>query len=167
MRWLALLVLTESRHTARTVGDSIVLLRDQDRRLWDHDMIEEGQTIVRACVRRDRPGPYQLQAAVNAVHCDAATFAETDWAQILSLYDALSATLARSVITGMRRAAVLLDNCDAARVEGSLLVDSLYGIGWQNGSVISEAGNAVFDNTFDRLSDLGLEVPPPPELLED
>jgi RNA polymerase sigma-70 factor (ECF subfamily) len=109
---LALVLLTESRHTARTAGDSIVLLRDQDRQLWDQNMIEEGQTIVRACVRRDRPGPYQLQAAVNAVHCDAATFDETDWAQILGLYDALLATLPTPVVALNR--AIALGEVDGA-----------------------------------------------------
>ncbi|MGH9266405.1 MAG: RNA polymerase sigma factor, partial [Acidimicrobiales bacterium] len=69
---LALLLLTESRRAARTAGDgSLVLLGDQDRSLWDRNLIAEGQALVTACIRRNRPGPYQLQAAVNAVHSDA------------------------------------------------------------------------------------------------
>ena len=87
---LALLLLTESRREARTTPDgSLVLLPDQDRTAWDHALIAEGQTLVRACLRRNRPGPYQIQAAINAVHSDAPTAADTDWAQILALYDQL------------------------------------------------------------------------------
>jgi RNA polymerase sigma-70 factor (ECF subfamily) len=87
---LALLLLTESRRLARTAPDgSLVLLPDQDRALWDAALVAEGQAIVRACLRRDRPGPYQIQAAINAVHSDAPTAADTDWGQILALYDQL------------------------------------------------------------------------------
>ena len=69
---LALLLLTESRRPARTAVDgSIVLLSDQDRSRWDHDLIDEGQAIVRRCLRANLPGPYQIQAAINAVHSDA------------------------------------------------------------------------------------------------
>ena len=89
---LALLLLTESRRAARTAADgSLVLLADQDRSLWDRALIAEGQDLVRACLRRNQPGPYQLQAAINAVHSDAATAADTDWGQILQLYDQLLA----------------------------------------------------------------------------
>jgi RNA polymerase sigma-70 factor, ECF subfamily len=87
---VALLLLTESRQPARFAEDgSLVLLAEQNRHDWDRSLIEEGQAIVRACVRRDHAGPYQLQAAINAVHADAATFEETDWVQILALYDHL------------------------------------------------------------------------------
>ena len=87
---LALMLLTDSRRPARTndAGD-VVLLADQDRSLWDRRLIAEGQAIVRACLRRNQPGPYQIQAAINAVHSDAATAADTDWGQILALYDQL------------------------------------------------------------------------------
>src|SRR5215469_9521745 len=85
---LALLLLTGARSAARTGPDgSLVLLADQDRSRWDPAMIAEGQDLVRACLRRNSPGPYQLQAAISAVHSDAATAADTDWAQILALYD--------------------------------------------------------------------------------
>ncbi len=71
---LALLLLTGARGRARTGPDgSLVPLPDQDRSLWDRNMIAEGQDLVRACLRRNDPGPYQLQAAINAVHSDAAT----------------------------------------------------------------------------------------------
>jgi len=87
---LALLLLTESRRASRWRPDgSLVLLGEQDRRQWDRALIEEGQAIVRRCLRHDRPGAYQLQAAVNAVHADAATAEQTDWSQIVALYDQL------------------------------------------------------------------------------
>ncbi|QXC59892.1 RNA polymerase sigma factor [Aquihabitans sp. G128] len=87
---LALLLLIDSRRAARTAPDgSIVLLPDQDRSRWDADLVAEGQAIVRACLRRGLPGPYQVQAAINAVHSDAPTAADTDWGQVLALYDQL------------------------------------------------------------------------------
>jgi RNA polymerase sigma-70 factor (ECF subfamily) len=90
MGLLALLLLTQSRGAARVRPDgTLVLLADQDRSRWDRDLIAEGQDIVRACLRRNQPGPYQIQAAINAVHSDAATAADTDWRQILQLYDQL------------------------------------------------------------------------------
>ncbi len=90
MGLLALLLLIQSRSAARSRPDgTLVLLADQDRSLWDRDLIAEGQAIVRACLRRGQPGPYQIQAAINAVHSDAPTAADTDWRQILQLYDQL------------------------------------------------------------------------------
>jgi RNA polymerase sigma-70 factor (ECF subfamily) len=86
---LALMLLSESRASARTSEGALVLLRDQDRSTWARAMIEEGHAIVRACIRRGRPGPYQLQAAIQAVHCNAPSFGETDWLQIVALYDQL------------------------------------------------------------------------------
>jgi RNA polymerase sigma-70 factor (ECF subfamily) len=90
MGLLALLLLIGSRSAARVRPDgTLVLLADQDRSRWDRALIAEGQDIVRACLRRNQPGPYQIQAAINAVHSDAATAAATDWRQILQLYDQL------------------------------------------------------------------------------
>ena len=87
---LALLLLTESRWPARFTADGrLVLLRDQDRSSWAGALIEEGHAIVRACLRRNQAGPYQIQAAINAVHADADSFGATDWRQILALYDQL------------------------------------------------------------------------------
>ena len=104
---LALLLLTEARRAARTAADgSLVLLPDQDRSLWDRALIEEGQAIVAACIRRNQPGPYQIQAAVNAVHSDAATAADTDWGQILQLYDQLIAFSPTPVVALNRAVAV-------------------------------------------------------------
>ena len=106
---LALLLMTESRWAARFAPDgSLVLLRDQDRVLWDRTMIAEGQAIVRACLRRNRPGPYQIQAAINAVHADAASIKATDWGQILALYDQLLAASPTAVVS-LNRAIALAE----------------------------------------------------------
>jgi RNA polymerase sigma-70 factor (ECF subfamily) len=106
---LALLLLTESRRQARTTeaGD-LVLLPDQDRTRWDRDLIAEGQGIVRECLRRNQPGPYQLQAAIAAVHSDASDAARTDWRQILALYDQLYA-LAPTPVVALNRAIALAE----------------------------------------------------------
>ena len=104
---LALLLLTESRRAARTGPDgSLVLLDEQDRTGWDHALITEGQAIVRRCLRRNQPGTYQLQAAINAVHADAATAEQTDWSQILALYDQLLAVAPTPVVALNRAIAV-------------------------------------------------------------
>jgi len=104
---LALLLLAESRRTARTGPDGeLVLLADQDRTRWDRDLIREGQHLVRACLRRNQPGPYQIQAAINAVHADAGTAAETDWRQILTLYNQLMAVAPTPVVALNRAVAV-------------------------------------------------------------
>ena len=87
---LALLVLTESRRPARTGPDgALVALADQDRSRWDRALIEEGHRLVQACLAGNRPGPYQIQAAIAAVHADADDFEATDWSQIVALYDQL------------------------------------------------------------------------------
>ncbi len=104
---LGLLLLTESRRPAR-VGASgeLITLPDQDRSLWDRSLIEEGQALVRECLRRNRPGPYQLQAAIAAVHSDAPTAGDTDWGQVVALYDQLFAALPTSVVALNRAVAV-------------------------------------------------------------
>ena len=109
---LALFLLIESRRPARTAPDgSMMLLGEQDRSTWDMDLVAEGQELVRRCLRRNSPGPYQLQAAINAVHSDAATAAETDWSQILRLYDQLLEFVPTPVVA-LNRAVAL------AEVEG-------------------------------------------------
>ena len=109
---LALLLLTASRRPARTAGDgSVVLLADQDRTRWDHARAAEGRALVTACLRRGMPGPYQLQASINAVHSEAASAADTDWAQILRIYDHLSVFVPTAVVA-LNRAVAL------AEVEG-------------------------------------------------
>jgi RNA polymerase sigma-70 factor (ECF subfamily) len=109
---LALMLLTESRRAARTTPDGdLVLLADQDRSRWDRALIAEGQAIVRKCLRRNQPGPYQIQAAINAVHSDAPDAAATDWRQVLQLYDQLVA-IAPSPVVALNRAVAV------AEVEG-------------------------------------------------
>jgi RNA polymerase sigma-70 factor, ECF subfamily len=104
---LALLLLNESRRASRTRPDgSLVLLAEQDRSRWDRALIEEGQAIVRRCLRRNRPGAYQLQAAIGAVHADAATLEETDWPQIVALYDQLLAVAPTPVVALNRAVAI-------------------------------------------------------------
>jgi RNA polymerase sigma-70 factor, ECF subfamily len=104
---LALLLLTWARREARTTADgALVLLADQDRGRWDQDMIAEGQDLVRACLRRGQPGPYQIQAAINAVHSDAAAAPLTDWGQILALYDQLQVLVPTAVVALNRCVAV-------------------------------------------------------------
>jgi RNA polymerase sigma-70 factor, ECF subfamily len=104
---LALLLLTESRRPSRTRPDgSLVLIGDQDRTRWDQAQIQEGQAILRRCLRRNQPGPYQLQAAISAVHADAPTLQQTDWPQILALYDQLLSVAPTPVVALNRAVAV-------------------------------------------------------------
>ncbi|HYX80634.1 MAG TPA: RNA polymerase sigma factor, partial [Actinomycetota bacterium] len=129
MGLLALMLLTEARRPARTgPSGELVLLADQDRSLWDRDLIAEGQAIVRACLRRNRPGPYQIQAAINAVHTDATRAADTDWSQILQLYDQLMSIAPSPIVAAHRAVAV-------AEIEGPqaglALVDELGLEGYQ------------------------------------
>jgi RNA polymerase sigma-70 factor (ECF subfamily) len=106
---LALLLLTESRWLARYSPDgALIVLHDQDRSAWDRGLIEEGHAIVRACLRRNRPGPYQIQAAINAVHADADSFEATDWSQILVLYDQLL-QLTPTPVVALNRAIALAE----------------------------------------------------------
>jgi RNA polymerase sigma-70 factor (ECF subfamily) len=120
---LALMLLVESRRASRTNADGdLVLLADQDRSLWDRGLMAEGQAIVRECLMRNQPGPYQIQAAIHAVHSDAPTGAATDWWQIVQLYNQLLA-LAPSPVVALNRAVAV------AEVEGPdaalTLVDDL------------------------------------------
>jgi RNA polymerase sigma-70 factor, ECF subfamily len=104
---LALLLLTESRRASRTRPDgSLVLLGEQDRTRWDRGLIQEGQAIIRRCLRRNQPGAYQLQAAINAVHADAPTVEQTDWPQIVALYDQLLAVVPTPVVALNRAIAI-------------------------------------------------------------
>ncbi|MBQ1074418.1 sigma-70 family RNA polymerase sigma factor [Micromonospora sp. C31] len=111
---LALMLLTEARRPARTTADgALVPLPEQDRRRWDAGLVVEGQALVRRCLRRDRPGPYQIQAAIAAVHSDAPDAAGTDWAQILTLYDQLTA-YAPGPVVALNRAVALAEVAGAA-----------------------------------------------------
>jgi len=112
MGLLALMLLVQSRRATRTTSDGdLVLLADQDRGAWDRDLIAEGQEIVRQCLERNQPGPYQIQAAINAVHSDPTDAAATDWWQILQLYNQLL-SIAPSPIVALNRAVAV------AEVEG-------------------------------------------------
>jgi RNA polymerase sigma-70 factor (ECF subfamily) len=120
---LALLLLTESRRRARFATDgSLVLLRDQDRSRWDRAMIDEGQAIVRGSLRRNQPGPYQFQAAINAVHADTDSFEATDWPQIVALYDQLL-TVSPTPVVALNRAIAVGEVSGPAAALG--LVDGL------------------------------------------
>jgi RNA polymerase sigma-70 factor, ECF subfamily len=112
MGLLALMLLVESRRATRTTsGGDLVLLADQDRERWDRRLMSEGQAIVRRCLARSQPGPYQIQAAINAVHSDASVVSMTDWRQILQLYDQLL-SIAPSPVVALNRAVAV------AEVEG-------------------------------------------------
>jgi RNA polymerase sigma-70 factor (ECF subfamily) len=109
---LALMLLIDARRAARITPDgNMVLLADQDRSLWDRELIAEGCVIVQNAIAQRRPGPYQVQAMINAVHANSPTVEHTDWPQILELYDMLL-TLTPSPVVALNRAVVV------AEVEG-------------------------------------------------
>jgi len=104
---LALMLLTDARRPARTNDDgSMIRLADQDRSRWDRALIAEGHDLVRACLRRNQPGPFQIQAAIAAVHADAPTSKDTDWSQIVALYDQLYALRPNAIVAVNRAIAV-------------------------------------------------------------
>ena len=104
---LALLLLSEARRPARFAADGVLVrLDEQDRTLWNRELIAEGHALVRACLEQNRPGRYQLLAAVNVVHTDAARASDTDWRQILVLYDQLLAVLDTPIVRLNRAVAV-------------------------------------------------------------
>jgi RNA polymerase sigma-70 factor (ECF subfamily) len=103
---LALMLLVESRARARISGGVLVPLDEQDRTTWDAEMIDEGHRLVRGCLALNRPGAYQLQAAINAVHTDAVEASMTDWSQVVQLFDQLLATTPSPVVALNRAVAV-------------------------------------------------------------
>lgn len=109
---LALMLFVDARRDARTAAGGLVKLTDQDRGLWNQTRIEEARDLLRICLARNRAGPYQLQAAINAVHSDARSTAHTDWSQILTLYDQLMA-IAPSPVVALNRAVAV------AEIEGA------------------------------------------------
>jgi RNA polymerase sigma-70 factor (ECF subfamily) len=120
---LALMILTDARRAARVdASGELVLLADQDRSLWDRASIEEGRALILSALRRDAPGPYSLEAAIAAVHADAARAADTDWPQIVLLYDRLYALHASPVVALNRAAAVSMASGPAAALP---LIDAL------------------------------------------
>jgi RNA polymerase sigma-70 factor (ECF subfamily) len=126
---LALLLLTEARRASRIRSDgSLALLGEQDRSRWDRTAIEEGQRLVRWCLRRNQPGPYQLQAAINAVHTDAETVEDTDWSQIVALYNQLLAVAPTPVVALNRAVAIgeVRGPADALALVDELDLDNYY-----------------------------------------
>ena len=126
---LALMLLTSrGAPPGRRSDGSLVLLPDQDRTAWDRALVDEGQQIVRGLLRRNQPGPYQLQAAIAAVHSDAPTAGDTDWGQIVALYDHLL-VLAPTPVVALNRAIAIaeVDGPDVAlALVDALDLDSYY-----------------------------------------
>src|SRR5262245_26819915 len=157
---LALMLLTEARLPARTAADgSMIRLADQDRSQWDRMLIAEGHALVRACLRRNQPGPFQIQAAIAAVHADAPTADATDWAQIVALYDQLCAmrpdavtALNRAVAVGeMRGAPAGLDALDALDVT---LLEGYQPYHAARADLLARAGRAGAIAAYDRAIEL-------------
>ncbi|HEV3355152.1 MAG TPA: RNA polymerase sigma factor [Pseudonocardiaceae bacterium] len=156
---LALMLLSSARQAVRTgPAGELVPLSEQDRSRWDRDLIAEGQAIVRACLRRDQPGPYQIQAAINAVHSDARSAQETDWSQIVALYDQLLAHTPTAIVALNRAVAVaeLAGPADGLAIVDELALDSyhlyhairadlLRRLGWRNEA--AQAYQAALDAT--------------------
>ena len=142
---LALLLLNESRMSARRNGGSVVLLRDQDRSTWDGELIAEGHAIVRECIRSNRPGPFQLQAAIQAVHCSAATYEDTDWAQIATIYDQLHAVMPTPVVALNR--AIALGETEGAEASLASLdrieLDNYHLLHAARGTMLTRLGRAA------------------------
>jgi RNA polymerase sigma-70 factor (ECF subfamily) len=165
MGLLALMLLIESRRATRTTQDGqLVLLADQDRDRWDRRLITEGQAIVRQCLRRNHPGPYQIQAAINAVHSDAPTASATDWGQIMALYNqllaltptpvvALHRAVAVAEVEGPNAALALLDdlNLDSHHLFHAIRADLLRRLGRTAEAALAyEAAIARTDNATER-----------------
>jgi RNA polymerase sigma-70 factor (ECF subfamily) len=145
---LALMLLTQSRAPARLADDGTpVLLPDQDRSRWDRSLVAEGQDLVRACLRRGAPGPYQVQAAIAAVHSDAASWADTDWHQVLALYDLLL-DLAPTPVVALNRAVAVL-HTDGPQAALTVL-DGLEGV---DGLHLLHAARADVLTRLDRLGE--------------
>jgi RNA polymerase sigma-70 factor (ECF subfamily) len=103
---LALVLLTDARRGARLHDGRLVLLADQDRRLWDHDAVAAGTALVREALRRGRPERFTLMAAIAAVHDEANTYADTDWREIVALYDLLAGVWPSPVVALNRAVAI-------------------------------------------------------------
>jgi len=147
---LALLLLLHARRATRVAADgSLARLAEQDRRLWDRDPMAEGQAIVRACVQRGRPGPYQIQAAINAVHSVAPSLDTTDWHAILTLYDQLYA-LTPTPVVALNRAVALAEVSGPAA--GLAAVDDLRSSGLDS-YYLFHAARAALLRRLDRTAE--------------
>jgi RNA polymerase sigma-70 factor (ECF subfamily) len=154
---LALMLLTDARRSTRVAAGALVPLGLQDRTRWDQRLIAEGHALVRACLRRNRPGPYQLLAAVNAVHTEATDAAQTDWHQIVELYDQLYAVSPTPVVALNRAIAIAEVQGPTA---GLAIVDELDLAGYHpfhaaRADLLRRAGrNAEAREAYDRAVDL-------------
>lgn len=137
---LALMLLHESRRAARTSerGD-IVLLDDQDRSRWDRSLIEEGAKLVEQALRSDRIGPYVVQAAISAVHAEAPNATDTDWTQIVGLYDVLMRLIPSPIVALNRAVAVAMQD---GPVIGLTLLDELLEAGELEDYYLAHAARA-------------------------
>jgi RNA polymerase sigma factor (sigma-70 family) len=122
---LALMLLTEARRPARARADgTLVPLAEQDRALWRHDLVDEGVALITATLPVGPIGPYQLQAAIAAVHDEAATADDTDWPQVLALYDLLARMAPNPVVTLNRAVAVAMVHGPAAGLAALAALDA-------------------------------------------
>ena len=148
---LAMMLLHESRRAARTdAAGEIVLLEDQDRSTWDRALIDEGRVLVERALRSGRAGQYAIQAAISAVHAGAATASETDWTEIVGLYDALQRTIPSPVVELNRAVAVAMRDGPAA---GLALVDELLDRGELNEYRLAHAARAELCRRLGRTKD--------------
>jgi RNA polymerase sigma-70 factor (ECF subfamily) len=151
------MLLTDARRSTRVAAGALVPLGLQDRTRWDQQLITEGHAIVRACLRRNRPGPYQLLAAVNAVHTEATDAAQTDWHQIVELYDQLYAVSPTPVVA-LNRAIAIAEV--AGPTAGLAIVDELDLAGYHpfhaaRADLLRRAGrNAEAREAYNRAVDL-------------
>jgi RNA polymerase sigma-70 factor (ECF subfamily) len=151
MGLLALMLLHESRRATRISADGdVVLLADQDRRLWDHALIDEGRALVERALTSRRFGPYTLQAAIAAVHAEAPTPEATDWAQIAALYDLLLRVEPSPVVELNRAAAIAMrDGPDA----GLALIDAILARGELTDYQFAHAARADLCRRLGRIED--------------
>jgi RNA polymerase sigma-70 factor (ECF subfamily) len=156
---LALMLLTEARRPARTAADgSMVALVDQDRTRWDRTLIAEGRALVRACLRRDQPAPFQFQAAIAAVHADAARAEDTDWAQIVALYDQFMLVRPTPVVALNRAMAVAeVNGAEAGFAAVTALADALDGyqpFHAARADLLARLGDPAARGAYDRAIEL-------------
>jgi len=148
---LALMLLHESRREARAAADGgVVLLDEQDRRLWHHGLISEGRDLVQRALRTNRFGPYALQAAISAVHADAATPAETDWPQIVALYDIMKFADPSPIVELNRAVAIAMRDGPAA---GLALIDALLASGALADYYLAHSARADLCRRLGRVDD--------------
>ena len=162
---LALMLLIDSRRAARLgPNGEMILLADQDRTLWNTTLIAEGQSLVRQCLKWNRPGPYQIQAAINAVHSDATRADATEWRQVVELYDqllaiapnpivALNRAVAVAELDGPAEALTIVDRLDLAQLHlfHAIRADLLRRLGRQaEAAAAYDAALARADNATER-----------------